>query len=137
MIQQHLSSTPPRDLFEKLALRGSVVTRVALDPAARRLSLGLDLLNYNQAGHDAENDPETSPGELVFEGIALIELDPEDALSPLPSGGDAEILRLDADEERDGHPVVTLVLQRSDYATHEETTLVARFHASTAAWQIG
>jgi hypothetical protein len=133
MIQKATDPAPPRDLFGKVLFRESGVSRVALD--AGRLALGLDLLNYFQDGHDPAHDPETSEGELSFEGVSVLELDPEDALSPLPKGTDAEILRLDAVEERDGRPVVTLVLQRIEYATHEHTTLVARFHATSAAWR--
>ncbi len=125
----------PRDLFTKVTFRGSPASRVAFDPATKKLTIGADLLNYNQATYDPERDPETAPGELAFEGVTPIELDPKEALDPFPEGSDGEILELHADEERDGRPVVLLVLQRTDYTTHENTTLVARFHATSASFR--
>jgi hypothetical protein len=135
MIQKVTEISPPRALFRTLSFRGSVVVRVAHDYAAERVVLCLDLLNYNHVGYDSACDPEMLAGELSFEGVSVLELDPADALSPLPDGGGAEVLRLDVDEERGGCPVVTLVLQRADYVTHENVTLVALFHVASVAWR--
>jgi hypothetical protein len=135
MIQKVTETSSPRALFRMLSFRGSVIMRVAHDSSAERVVLCLDLLNYNQVGYDFACDPETSAGSLSFEGVSVLELDPADALSPLPEGGDAEVLRLDASEERGGLAVVALVLQRADYVTHENVTLVARFHAASVAWR--
>jgi hypothetical protein len=135
MIQKVIEASPPRALFQTLSFQGGVVVRVAHDCAAERVVLCLDLLNYKQAGYDFACDPEMLAGELSFEGVSVLELNPADALSPLPEGGDAEVFRLNASEERGGLAVVALVLQRADYVTHENVTLVARFHAASVAWR--
>ena len=134
MIPKASPPTAPRDLLRALSFHDAVADRIAHDAAAGRLVVHLDLSLDNQAGYEPACDPETVPGELRFEGVRVVEVDPPGMLAPLPAGGDAEIFRLDAGEERGGRPLVTLVLRRTRYAPREEITGAARFHADTASF---